>query len=437
MKKRVLATILAVTMISSLFMTACSSDEKKTDEQQADAQSEEEKDDGSSAEENSSGEKEELTLWMPPFASGELSDEEYWTQVLAPFEEEQNCTVHIEVIPWANYEEKYLTGITSNSGPDVGYMYMEMFYDYIEMGALADYDAYFTEEEKENYLYYDLGYLVNGQYALPFIVGNPRILYANMDILNDAGITEVPSSQEELLAACEAIKESNSDVTPMGANWGMANYAVLNSDFWPYFWGDGGAIVDEDGNFTLDSEAGLSTMEFLNKLCEVAYSDTVTSCDDAGVLFQEGKVAMVMSDTSNMQSFEDINWDYSPVMEGSQCAKTFVACDSLVLLESCENKELAAELMKYMTTGEAMIEFHTELYPNQPPITKDEEYGGDERFATLFSDYTDTFSPTPVFKGAAAIYDTIYKNIQSMMMGELTPQEVLTETTNYYNTNIK
>lgn len=82
MKKRVLATILAVTMISSLFMTACSSDEKKTDEQQADAQSEEEKDDGSSAEENRSGEKEELTLWMPPFASGELSDEEYWTQVL-------------------------------------------------------------------------------------------------------------------------------------------------------------------------------------------------------------------------------------------------------------------------------------------------------------------------------------------------------------------
>ena len=52
---------------------------------------------------------------------------------------------------------------------------MEMFYDYIDMGALADIDEYFTDDEKANYLYYDLGNIQGGQYALPVVVGNPRL----------------------------------------------------------------------------------------------------------------------------------------------------------------------------------------------------------------------------------------------------------------------
>ena len=86
------------------------------------------------------------------------------------FEEENNCEVNVEIIPWDNYEEKYLTGVNSNDGPDVGYLYMEMFYDYIDMGALADIDEYFTDDEKANYLYYDLGNIQGGQYALPVVV---------------------------------------------------------------------------------------------------------------------------------------------------------------------------------------------------------------------------------------------------------------------------
>ena len=90
---------------------------------------------------------------------------------------------------------------------------MEMFYDYIDNGVLTDIDGYFSDEEKANYLYYDLGNLLGGQYALPVVVGNPRIMIANMDILKEAGVDAVPTNTEEFLAACKAVKE-NTDKTP-------------------------------------------------------------------------------------------------------------------------------------------------------------------------------------------------------------------------------
>lgn len=429
-KKALLALALAATMTVGMFSGCGSSDAKGSG------------DSGETSESGDSGDSaaaSQLTFWFPTFASsdGEVTDEEFWNEVLQPFEEENNCDVKVEIIPWDNYEEKYLTGSTSKDGPDVGYMYMEMFYDYIENGALADVDEYFTDEEKDNYLYYDLGNLQGGQYALPVVVGNPRILIANMDILNAAGITEVPTTTEEFLAACAAVKESNPDVAPFMQDWGNVHYGSLNEILWPFFWSNGGEIVDADGNLTLDTDAGLQTVEFIKGLLDEGYlPESCTSNDDTIEPFKNGEVAMIYCASSNALKIDTVNWDYTAVVQGSQSAKTFVAADCLVMFNKCENKELAAKLMKFVTSKEVMSDFHTRV-SEQPPITADDTYTGDERFETLFTENGDNFVSLPVFKGAASMYDTLYKNLQSMMLGEMEPQDVLTETTTYYNENLK
>ena len=381
---------------------------------------------------------ETLNFWFPTFASadGEVSDEEFWTEALAPWEEENDCDVNIGIVPWDSYEEKYLSGTTSKDGPDVGYMYMEMFYDYIDNGVLTDIDGYFSDEEKANYLYYDLGNILGGQYALPVVVGNPRIMIANMDILKEAGVDAVPTNTEEFLAACKAVKE-NTDKTPFLQDWGNAHYGSMNEIFWPFFWGNGGEIVDEEGNLTIDTEAGVKTAEFLKSLLDEGYLPaTCTSNDDVIEPFKNGDVAMIYVASSNALRIDNINWDYVAVVKGEQAAKTFVAADCLVMFESCENKELAASLMKYVTSAKVMSDFHKRV-SEQPPITADEEYSGDERFATLFTENGDNFVSLPVFKGAASMYDYLFKNLQSMMLGEMEPADVLADTTAYYNDNLK
>ena len=379
-----------------------------------------------------------INFWFPTFASadGEVSDEEFWSEALAPWEEENDCDVNIGIVPWDNYEEKYLSGTTSKDGPDVGYMYMEMFYDYIENGVLADIDEYFTDEDKANYLYYDLGNLLGGQYALPVVVGNPRILIANMDILKEAGVEAVPTNRDEFLAACKAVKE-NTEYIPFLQDWGNPHYGSLNEIFWPFFWSNGGQIVDDEGNLTLDSEAGLKAAEFVKSLLDEGYlPDTCTSNDDTIEPFKNGEVAMVYCASSNALRVDTVNWDYSAVVDGDETGKTFVAADCLVMFESCENKELAASLMKFVTSAEVMSQFHQKV-SDQPPITADEDYTGDERFATLFTENGDNFVSLPVFKGAASMYDYFFKNLQSMMLGDMEPAEVLSDTTAYYNDNLK
>ena len=422
MKRRVVAALLVTGMMAGL-LSGCGSKDSGSG------------DSGSGG--SSKGEK--LNLWMPTFASadGEITDEEFWTEKAKAFGEENDCEVSVEIVPWDSYEEKYLTGTTSDDGPDVGYMYMEMFYDYIDMGALVDVDEYFTDEEKENYIYYDLGNIQGGQYALPVVVGNPRILAANMDILKEAGIEKVPATWDELVSTCEAIKEKKPDVAPLIQDWGNPHYGSLNEIYWPYFWSAGGEIVDEDGNLTIDSDAGLEATEFLQKLREDGIlPDSCTSNDDTVEAFKNQSAAMVMIASSNLLKCDGINWDFEPVLQGPKDAKTFVAADSLVMFEKCENKELAAKLMKYITSAEVMSDFHKRV-SEQPPISKDEEYSGDERFANLFTEYADNFQSLPVFKGASSMYDTLFKNLQSMMLGEMSAKDVLKETTDYYDTNLK
>ena len=376
---------------------------------------------------------------MPTFASadGEVTDEEFWTEKAEAFGKENDCKVNIEIVPWDSYEEKYLTGTTSDNGPDIGYMYMEMFYDYIDMGALVDVDEYFTDDEKSNYIYYDLGNIQGGQYALPIVVGNPRILAANMDILKEAGVEKVPATWDELVSACKAVKDKKPDVMPLVQDWGSPHYGSLNDIFWPYFWSAGGEIVDADGNLTIDSDAGLEAVEFLQSLRKDGIlTDSCTSNDDTVEAFKNQSAAMVMIASSNLLKCDTVNWDFEPVLQGPKDAQTFVAADSLVMFEKCKNKDLAAKLMKYITSADVMSDFHKRV-TEQPPITTDEDYTGDERYATLFTDYADNFQSLPVFKGASSMYDTLFKNLQSMMLGEMEPKDVLKETTEYYDTNLK
>ncbi len=416
-RKKVVASILAASMLA-VMLGGCGS---------------------KSSEGGKSSGKEKLTLWMPTFAAsdGKITDMDFWNEKMDAFEKENNCEVKVEIVPWDNYEEKYLTGATSDDGPDVGYMYMEMFYDYIDMGALTDIDEYFTDEEKENYLYYDLGNILEGQYALPVVVGNPRILAANMDLLNAAGIDKIPSTWDELVSACKTIQEKTPDVTAFLQDWGNPHYGSLNEIFWPYFWGAGGEIVDEEGNLTIDSAEGLAATEYLYSLKKDGIlTDSCTSCDDVLEPFKNGEAAMVVMASSNALTATNVNWDFQPLIQGPKESKTFVAADSLVMFEKCSNKELAAKLMKYITSAEVMSDFHKRV-SEQPPITKDETYAGDERYTELFSDYGDNFVSLPVFKGASSMYDTLYKNLQSMMLGSMSPEDVLKETTEYYNTNLK
>ena len=382
----------------------------------------------------------DLLLWLPPFASGgEALDKEFWEKTLAPWAEENNVNLSIEITPWGNYEEKYLTGFSSGMGPDVGYMYQEMFNDFIEMGALETLEDSFTQEEKDNYIHFELGNIKGHQYAIPFIVGNARILYCNMDILNQAGVTELPETWDDLIEIGKKINDANIEgVYSFAQEWADPAIGALNNIYYPYLWQAGGDIYNEEGTKVAltDNDAGVRAAQFLYdlKFTHNILSDETLSLSGEEIrgLFSQGKVAMASMSANRAKDFDDagINWDFVPSLTDKEKA-TWVAADALIVNSASKNKEMAVELVKYITSAEVMTDFNKEISPF-PPITADEEYNDYDRFKDMYEN-ADYLRTLPVAENSFKVMDTLYKNLQLMMLGDLTPEEAIQKTVEYSN----
>lgn len=383
----------------------------------------------------------ELTIWMPPFGTADTLDKDFWAEQFVTFEKENNVKVNIQIIPWGGYEEKYLTGISSNAGPDVGYMYLEMVADFINMGALEPFDSALTQKDKDNYLYLKNGQFNGKQYMLPIVVGNPRIILCNMTLLNKAGIANPPKTWEELIAAGLALKKALPDVYPFVQPWGDTNVGFMNGLYYPFLWQAGGRIFDDQGKLALGSSEAIAAAQFLYDL-RFKYgitSDISTSLKDAEAsnMFLEGKAAMyggtpAFATTSVQPS--GMKWDYT-ILRGAKRA-TFVAVDSLIVTSNSKNKELAFKAAKFMTSGPVMMAFHQKLI-NFPPIGKDETYTGLEQFRSLYSDKSIEFNNYPAIPGYYKVNDNLYKNLQLMMLRQVTPAEVMKSTVEYAETVLK
>src|SRR5262245_57615204 len=86
-----------------------------------------------------------LSLWMPPFGSTDTADKTLWEEILKPFEAETGVNVEVTIVPWDPFEEKYLTGVASGEGPDIGYFYVTMIGDYVKRGLLEPFDKYLSD----------------------------------------------------------------------------------------------------------------------------------------------------------------------------------------------------------------------------------------------------------------------------------------------------
>lgn len=366
-----------------------------------------------------------LELWLPPFASGDTTDEAAWDNILADFEAENDVDVNVTIIPWSSYEEKYLTGISSGAGPDVGYMYTEMMGDYLTQGAIVPMDDYFGDIDTSKYLYLEQGQLDGEQVAMPFVIGGARILYYNKALLAEAGIDDAPVTWDDFTEDAAALIAAG--ITPTAQAWGDPDRGMLNESFFPLLWQAGGDIFSDDGTTTaFNSDAGIEAATYLLSLKESgAMSSSVTSLttEDAKAQFAQGKVAFFQQADAQAAEFADAGVDFGFVDSLTNDQKgTFVASDSLVLLDKCADKQLCTDLIGYITSATQMAQFHE--IGAYPPITTDEAYVGDAQFENIYSE-ADMLHSLPIVAGGSAVYNSLYKNLQQMILGQKTPAQAL------------
>ena len=423
MKKKIVSVLLVAAMAVSMIAGCGSkSDSKKSD--------------------SKSGEK-TLEVWVPPLDD---ATEKNWGDLLKDWEKEKDCKVNLTVIPWDKYEETYTTALNSGEGPDVGYMYNEMFPTYIDAGAVEDMSSYVTDEDKKEYKYLSNGNMMDGQYGWPLVTGVPFVLYYNEDILNALG-EKAPETWDDFARICqEATKDTDGDgkVDQYGFACGMNTsdigaMQILNAYYYSALWQNGGQVYNDDlKSVSFADEAGKEAVTWLKGLTSYMNEDFMSlSWSDAfSNVFGAGKAAFGITRSSQTdgttfaETYPDLNWDFVTSLKNKDFG-TFGATDCLTLMSACEDKDLAMDFIKYVTDSEFMTAYHAKC-PGAA-LTESEPYVGDEKMEKIYTEDKDKWHGIQAGPCGTQILNQLAADFQGIMSGETSVDEGLKEAEDYAN----
>lgn len=423
MKRKIVSVLLVAAMAVSM-VAGCGSknDSKKSD--------------------SKSGEK-TLEVWVPPLDD---ATEKNWGDLLKDWEKEKDCKVNLTVIPWDKYEETYTTALNSGEGPDVGYMYNEMFPTYIDAGAVEDMSSYITDEDKKEYKYLSNGNMMDGQYGWPLVTGVPFVLYYNEDILNALG-EKAPETWDDFARICqEATKDTDGDgkVDQYGFACGMNTsdigaMQILNAYYYSALWQNGGQVYNDDlKSVSFADEAGKEAVTWLKGLTSYMNEDFMSlSWSDAfSNVFGAGKAAFGITRSSQTdgttfaETYPDLNWNFVTSLKHKDFG-TFGATDCLTLMSACEDKDLAMDFIKYVTGSEFMTAYHAKC-PGAA-LTESEPYVGDEKMEKIYTEDKDKWHGIQAGPCGTQILNQLAADFQGIMSGETSVDEGLKEAEDYAN----
>ena len=222
---------------------------------------------------------------------------DWWDNFVKDFNKDNpDIDLSVEVVSWNDISSVIDTRISGGKEPDI--LNIDVFADYQADDLLLPIQDVVSEEtyNKMYPAFLEQSEIDGTVWAIPDLA-SARAMYYNKDILDAAGV-EVPTTWDELKAACEKIKETNPDVYPWGIDMttdeGQAAFAY-------YTWNNGGGFVDEDGEWALNSDANVEAVEYEIGLVKDGLTNEKPATEtryDLQDLFGAGKLAMVIAPNS-------------------------------------------------------------------------------------------------------------------------------------------
>ena len=223
----------------------------------------------------------------------------------------------------------------------------------------------------------------NGEvHGLPYSISLP-VGYYNMDALRKAGITELPTTWDEVIDSCHKLMKVGYK-TPMWWGWSVTG----NWFFQALMWSQGEPIL-KDGKVNFGGEAGLAALEQMKSLFRECDMPNL-SAGDAGVPFNSGEVAMYFWSTSAVGAIERAKGDFElktgkypgmgqtpmglpaggnsvmMVSTSEDSAEVEAAWKFVKFATSGVGASLVAETTGYIPPNKAANELLTDFYANNP-----------------------------------------------------------------------
>lgn len=327
-----------------------------------------------------------LTVWM---MTGGPGDKPIIEDVNAAFQEKYpDMDVKVEIQQWDNIATKLTTALASGNGPDIVEMGNTQTPLQTYSGGLLDItDDKGSFEDSDSWLagLADPSTLDGRLYATPLYGGTKVVMY-NKQMFADAGITELPATLDELMAACGTLATANAETANFSGFYMPGQYYFAGV---PFIFGAGGDVaVQEDGQWkaTMSSKKaveGLTAFTEFQNTCSTPSSVGVnTNNPDQTQIFADGQAAMayvrgwepaaVVEKNPEMEG--NIGYFVMPGYEEGEPLPVIVAGSTIGIAADTDYPEAAKEYLRVITGAQMQARFGSELnlIPISPTFTPDD-----------------------------------------------------------------
>jgi multiple sugar transport system substrate-binding protein len=235
------------------------------------------------------------TLSYPSWEFGEEGVGDYWNATIKAYEQQhKGVTLATTNIPPNSYADKITTEIASGQTPDIFPVFTNDIFQLIESDLLEPLDPYLSKASwasKELPLY-KVGYQNSHHYGIVQTASPQGLLY-NKRLLDQAGVTSIPTTPEAFFEACKAVKAKT-------GQWGYAlptdPSEVQNSYITTMQWvlGYGSDWTDKSGRPTANAPKTVEAMQMLQQILDSGVAPKSMNTVNSRALFKDGKAAFMI-----------------------------------------------------------------------------------------------------------------------------------------------
>lgn len=277
--------------------------------------------------------------------------ETLWEAVTAYSEANPGASFVQEATPFGDYATTLSTAMGGGQGPDVFVVLDGQFEIFADAGLLEPLDDVLA------------GAAINSSNE-PMVVDGAQLgvtweqadyaLLANKNVLDAAGITDMPTTLDELIAAAQLV-EDNTDADGFAVRHRIAEFGGWSADFQNWSYGYGGSWSDGT-NLTIDSAENIAAVTAFKKMYD---SGVMPVGDDAATFrdkFKQNALGFMIDNGGAALSFTsggaitgtDIISAPLPFPSNGVHQKLILAVNA-----NSENKELAKDFIRWFVTEEA------------------------------------------------------------------------------------
>jgi multiple sugar transport system substrate-binding protein len=300
--------------------------------------------------------------------------------------------VTLEVVSWGGSLAKLAAMKAAGTPPDICFVIPDSMWTLKQRGWLMPVDDVIEKLGGDKFfLPLPIFTKVDGHYW-----GVPKGSYTNhiifrKDLFEKKGIKKTPRTWDDLLTAAKALTEDldgDGKIDRYGIVLPLKRDYAVSTMFLSFLWGNGGNVLDKQGNVVFNSPETVQTMKFFKELYRYAppgvtdYSwlqliETYTQ-DKAAITSYSALSVLSKAIEKDSKIAEGTDICPYPTRLASQEPKARWGNESWIIFKDSKSPEVAKDFIMFFMEPKRLIKYyHTDqiyVVPGENPVVKSKEY---------------------------------------------------------------